>query len=60
MKIFIIVVVLFVAFLLLGALTGPKQTDDREKMCKQWMEDSAPGSERRMTREMCNRLGVKL
>lgn len=29
-------------------------------LSKQWMEDSEPGSERRMTREMCERLGVKL
>lgn len=62
-KIIIGALIALAAMFLLGSImkiVSPDRPDDREKLCKQWMEDSEPGSERRMTREMCERLGVKL
>lgn len=50
----------FIGLMIIGALVGPKQSDPREQACKEMMQDSAPGAERRMTREMCKRLGVNL
>lgn len=50
----------FVGLVILGAIVGPRHTDDREDLCRQLMQDSAPGADRRMTRDVCQRMGVKL
>lgn len=53
----------FVAFLALGAYvanTSGGASDSKRETCRQMYQDAAPGYEKRMTRETCERMGVRL
>lgn len=51
--------VLFVHTLVAGPSEAHTKQRARSQACEQMLADAAPGPERRMTREVCARMGVR-